>query len=91
MPLERPLIFADDPEDDQHVWKRRLQPYLVSWVSLPPTARTRTCGGAWTGIRVPLVVGIVASFEYEIDFDSAPAVEAETTDHTIRLELGYKW
>jgi hypothetical protein len=27
----------------------------------------------------------------EYDYDSAPAVEAETTDTTLRLKLGYQW
>ncbi len=29
--------------------------------------------------------------EYEIDHDSRPAVEAKTTDETVRLKLGYEW
>jgi hypothetical protein len=44
---------------------------------------------AWTGIRVPLVAGFIGSVEYEIDYDSEPAIKAETTDTTLRLKLGY--
>ena len=46
---------------------------------------------SWTGVRVPLIVGLVGSFEYEVDYDSNPAVEALTTDQTFRLKLGYAW
>ncbi|WP_295884650.1 DUF481 domain-containing protein [uncultured Thiohalocapsa sp.] len=55
--------------------------------------RWRTCWPceARTGFRVPLIAGFVGSMEYEIDHDSRPAVEAKTTDETVRLKLGYEW
>jgi putative salt-induced outer membrane protein YdiY len=46
---------------------------------------------SWQGVRMPLSGGLVGSIEYELDFDSKPAIEAETTDSTIRLKMGYKW
>jgi len=46
---------------------------------------------SWTGARVPLLAGFVASVEYEVDYDSQPAVESLTTDNTLNLKLGYKW
>ena len=39
----------------------------------------------------PLVFGFFASGEYEVDYDSEPAFEAETTDTTLKLKIGYKW
>ena len=42
-------------------------------------------------MRVPLISGIVGSAEYEIDYDSDPAVDSDTTDQTFKLKLGYKW
>jgi len=45
----------------------------------------------WTGLRAPIVSGFIASAEYEIDYDSKPAVEVETTDTTFKLKLGYEW
>ena len=36
-------------------------------------------------------VGFVAGIEYEIDYDSEPAVRVDKTDTTFRLKLGYEW
>jgi hypothetical protein len=38
-----------------------------------------------------MLAGFVASLEYELDYDSDPALEAKTTDTTLRLKLGYEW
>ena len=46
---------------------------------------------SWTGLRAPIFGGFIASAEYEIDYDSEPAVEVETTDTTFKLKLGYEW
>jgi len=46
---------------------------------------------SWTGFRFPIYQGLVASAEYELDYDSQPALNADTTDTTIRLKLGYEW
>ena len=40
---------------------------------------------------MPLVAGFVGTVEYEVDYDSQPAVESLTTDTTLNLKLGYKW
>jgi hypothetical protein len=40
---------------------------------------------------VPLISGVVGGIEYDIEYDSDPAVEAKTTDTTLRLKLGYEW
>ena len=46
---------------------------------------------SWTGLRFPIVDKIVGSLEFEVDYDSQPALEAEKADTTIRLKLGYEW
>ena len=46
---------------------------------------------SWTGLRAPMFAGFVAGIEYEIDYDSEPAVRTDKTDTTFRLKLGYEW
>jgi len=46
---------------------------------------------AWTGFRMPLWGGIVASTELELEYDSSPAKGAEELDTTYRLKIGYAW
>lgn len=40
---------------------------------------------------MPLAGGFTGAIEFEYDYDSEPALSAETTDTTLRLKLGYKW
>jgi hypothetical protein len=40
---------------------------------------------------VPLAGGFTGAIEFEYDYDSDPAVEAEPTDTTLRLKQGYEW
>ena len=46
---------------------------------------------SWTGFRVPLFSGLVATAEVQVDYDSQPAVGTDTTNTTYRLKLGYQW
>ena len=46
---------------------------------------------SWTGLRVPLWAGFVASTEFQVEYDSNPASDADKTDYTTRLKLGYQW
>ena len=46
---------------------------------------------SWTGFRYPLSRGLVASTEFEIDYDSEPTIHAEKLDTTLRFKLGYEW
>ena len=46
---------------------------------------------SWTGVKLPVVSGIVISLEYEVDYDGEPALQADTLDTTLRLKLGYEW
>ena len=78
-------------EADQFLWKERVQLYhrQLGFVAADDTGKY--LWRSWTGVSIPLAAGFVGSVEYEIDYDSAPAIEAETTDTTLRLKLGYKW
>ena len=46
---------------------------------------------SWTGLRMPLYGGILASAEIQVDYDSEPAPGTETTNTVYRLKLGYQW
>ena len=45
----------------------------------------------WTGLRFPLVLGIVASTEMQVEYDSGAAKDADDLDTTYTLKLGYAW
>lgn len=76
---------------DQSLWKSRLKLYhrQIGFSAADDTGKY--IWRSWTGVRVPLTSGFVGSAEYEVDYDSRPAVEAKTTDTTFRLKLGYQW
>lgn len=76
---------------DQFVWKQRLQLYHRQLGFAAANDSDKFLWRAWTGVRIPLVLGFFASGEYEVDYDSEPAFEAETTDTTLKLKIGYKW
>ncbi len=46
---------------------------------------------SWTGLRVPLIYGIVGSGEVNFEYDSQPAAGADKTDTTYSVKLGYAW
>ena len=94
--------FIDQPDEtfwgpawfldyDQKVWKKRLQLYHRQLGFQGVNNSGKFIWRSWTGVRIPLVVGLFGSLEYEIDYDSEPAVETDTTDQTFKLKLGYKW
>jgi putative salt-induced outer membrane protein YdiY len=78
-------------EYEQMVWKRRLQLYHRSFSFAATNESGKFLWRSWTGIRAPIYGGFIASAEYEIDYDSDPAVAVETTDTTFKLKLGYEW
>jgi putative salt-induced outer membrane protein YdiY len=45
----------------------------------------------WTGLRFPLILGLVASTEMKVNYDSAAAEDADEVDTTYSLKLGYQW
>jgi putative salt-induced outer membrane protein YdiY len=45
----------------------------------------------WTGLRFPLILGLVASTEIKVEYDSGAADDADETDTTYTLKLGYQW
>jgi putative salt-induced outer membrane protein YdiY len=45
----------------------------------------------WTGLRVPLLFGLVASTEANLEYDSGAAEGADEWDQTYTIKLGYQW
>jgi hypothetical protein len=45
----------------------------------------------WTGLRFPLILGLVASTEIKVEYDSGAADDAKDLDTTYLLKLGYQW
>ncbi len=45
----------------------------------------------WTGLRFPLILGLVASTEIKVEYDSGAADDTDDTDTTYSLKLGYQW
>ena len=76
---------------DQLVWQDRLQPYHRQFGYAALDGNDKYLWQSWTGLRVPLAGGFTGAVEFEYDYDSDPAVEAEPTDTTLRLKLGYEW
>lgn len=44
-----------------------------------------------TGVRIPVINGIHASAEHDIEWDRSPADDAESVDNTYKFGLGYEW
>jgi putative salt-induced outer membrane protein YdiY len=76
---------------DQLVWQDRLQPYHRQFGYVALDSEDKVLWQSWTGLSVPLAGGFTGAIELEYDYDSNPAVEAKTTDTTVRLKLGYEW
>jgi putative salt-induced outer membrane protein YdiY len=45
----------------------------------------------WTGLRFPLILGLVASTELKVEYDSGAVAGADDLDTTYTLKLGYQW
>ena len=76
---------------DQMFWKKRLQLYHRQIGFLSANGSAKFIWRSWIGLRIPIFAGLFGSVEYELDYDSKPAVESESTDRTFKLKLGYKW
>jgi putative salt-induced outer membrane protein YdiY len=76
---------------DQLVWQDRLQPYHRQFGYVALDSEDKLLWQSWTGLRVPLAGGFTGAVEFEYDYDSNPAVDAKTTDTTVRVKLGYEW
>jgi putative salt-induced outer membrane protein YdiY len=75
---------------EQLVWNDLLQPYHRQF-GFVAVDDDKQLWQSWTGVRVPLAGGFTGAVEFEYDYDSRPAIEAKTTDTTVRLKLGYEW
>ncbi|MBK1791764.1 DUF481 domain-containing protein [Persicirhabdus sediminis] len=76
---------------EHELWKDRISFYHRHYIIIGGETSGRVLWHSWTGLRMPLVWKIVASTEYQIDYDSQRTLENETTDTTFRLKLGYEW
>ena len=76
---------------DQFVWKKRLQVYHRQMGFQSANGSAKFIWRSWTGLRIPIIAGLFGSVEYEIDYDSEPAVDTESTDKTFKFKLGYEW
>jgi putative salt-induced outer membrane protein YdiY len=76
---------------EQKVWKQRLNLYHRHVAFAAANESGKYLWRSWSGLRAPLFAGFVAGIEYEIDYDSEPAVRVDKTDTTFKLKLGYKW
>lgn len=45
----------------------------------------------WTGLRFPLILGLVASTELKTEYDNAAIGDTDKLDTTYSLKLGYAW
>lgn len=45
----------------------------------------------WTGLRFPLILGLVATTELQAEYDGGAAADADELDTTFSLKLGYQW
>jgi putative salt-induced outer membrane protein YdiY len=46
---------------------------------------------ASTGLRLPIMAGISATAQYDIDWDRSPPDDADNTDQTYTFGVGYDW
>ena len=46
---------------------------------------------SWTGFRLPLILGAVASIEAEVKYDGGSPATVDNYDTTYRAKLGYQW
>jgi putative salt-induced outer membrane protein YdiY len=76
---------------DQLLWQGRIQPYHRQFGYVALDGDNKFLWQSWTGLRLPIADGFTGAIEVEFDYDSDPAVEAKTTDTTLRLKLGYQW
>ncbi|WP_201220898.1 DUF481 domain-containing protein [Halochromatium roseum] len=83
-----PGVFIDYEQD---LLSDRLQFYLNGMGFSAINGQSKDLWVSWTGFRIPLIGGFIASIEYEIDYDSDPAQATKTSDETVRLKLGYQW
>ncbi len=45
----------------------------------------------WTGLRFPMILGVVATTEMKVEYNSGAADGADDVDTTYTLKLGYAW
>lgn len=77
--------------DFETALRERLTFYHKHYATMDATDSSKTLWHSWTGFRVPLVRSFIASIEYEVDYDSQPALREQNTNTTLRFKLGKEW
>jgi hypothetical protein len=85
------LVLHDGSRVQKHDARRRpgqIATHILPAGSALPQSRAL---GTWTGLRIPLMLGLVASTEMKVAYDSGAAEEADTLDTSYLVKLGYQW
>ncbi|MGV6825589.1 MAG: DUF481 domain-containing protein [bacterium] len=95
--------FTDDSEDQDffsYGWTLNFDRFLIEDVVqvyhnqngiLELGGDNKLVHKSWTGLRFPLVSGLVASAEIKLEYDSEPASDKDELDTTYKFKLGYHW
>ncbi len=78
-------------EYDQKVWDGALQLFHEHEILVPGDDTEGYLLDTKTGVRVPLVKGLIATAEIEYDRDNAPKPGVKKDDTTYGAKLGYEW
>jgi hypothetical protein len=76
---------------DRYLFGDSLQFYHNEFGFLSTKDTGKLVWTAFTGLRMPLLLGFVASTEMEFDYDGSPAIAAQKLDTTLRFKIGYVW
>ena len=76
---------------DHYLIPRRLQLFQQSEVFIGLDGLRKSFAHTKTGLRLPLRDNLIASLEYDVDWDGNPAAGSVSTDRTFVFSLGYHW
>ncbi|MGW8310759.1 MAG: DUF481 domain-containing protein [Thiogranum sp.] len=83
--------FAWGIDFDKYLWDDFMQFYHKQTGFWNLSNTNDVVWDTWTGLRFPLVLGLVASTEMQVEYDSGAAKGAKDIDTTYSLKLGYQW
>lgn len=76
---------------EQFILEQRLRLYHRHVAMLDAGDVDKHAWRSWTGFSVPLGGGVQVGLEYELDYESQPAIQAEPLDHIMQLKVGWSW
>jgi putative salt-induced outer membrane protein YdiY len=76
---------------DRYLIPRRLQLFHTSEIFVGLDGLRKSFAHTKTGLRLPLRANLMASLEYDVDWDGNPSPGNQTTDRTVVFSLGYHW